>query len=161
MIGYDASGEYLRRAQQVKAIDRRGSLRDALADADLVIVSTPVGAMQALFEEMAPMLPVDALVMDTGSTKAQVLDWAGAAPAERGALRGRPPHGWQDRVRPGCRGCQAVRRRRVVPVAGPDRAARGDRRRGQAGRVVGRGAVLPGCRPSTMAWWRRSATCRT
>jgi prephenate dehydrogenase len=76
VVGYDASGESLRRAQQVKAIDRRGSLRDALADADLVIVSTPVGAMKALFEEMAPMLPVDALVMDTGSTKAQVLDWA-------------------------------------------------------------------------------------
>ena len=57
MVGYDASGENLRRAQQVKAIDRRGSLRDALADADLVIVSTPVGAMKALFEEMAPMLP--------------------------------------------------------------------------------------------------------
>jgi prephenate dehydrogenase len=76
VVGYDASGESLRRAQQVKAIDRRGSLRDALADADLVIISTPVGAMQALFEEMAPMLPVDALVMDTGSTKSQVLEWA-------------------------------------------------------------------------------------
>lgn len=76
VTGYDASGDNLRRAQAVKAIDRRGSLRDALADADLVIVSTPVGSMQALFEEMAPVLPVHALVMDTGSTKAQVLRWA-------------------------------------------------------------------------------------
>jgi prephenate dehydrogenase len=32
--------------------------------------------MKALFEEMAPLLPVHALVMDTGSTKAQVLRWA-------------------------------------------------------------------------------------
>jgi prephenate dehydrogenase len=76
IVGYDASGENLRRAQGVKAIDRRGSLRDALADADLVIVSTPVGAMKGLFEEIAPLLPVHALVMDTGSTKAQVLQWA-------------------------------------------------------------------------------------
>jgi prephenate dehydrogenase len=76
IVGYDASGDNLRRAQSVKAIDRRGSLRDALADADLVIVSTPVGSMKALFEEMAPLLPVDALVMDTGSTKAAVLRWA-------------------------------------------------------------------------------------
>jgi predicted dinucleotide-binding enzyme len=75
-VGYDASGDNLRRAQGVKAIDRRGSLRDALADADLVIVATPVGSMKALFEEIAPVLPVDALVMDTGSTKAQVLRWA-------------------------------------------------------------------------------------
>jgi prephenate dehydrogenase len=76
ITGYDASGDNLRRAQGLKAIDRRGSLRDALADADLVIVSTPVGSMKALFEEMAPLLPVHALVMDTGSTKAQVLRWA-------------------------------------------------------------------------------------
>ncbi|HEX8966464.1 MAG TPA: prephenate dehydrogenase [Chloroflexota bacterium] len=76
VVGYDASGDNLRRAQAVKAIDRRGSLRDALADADLVVVSTPVGAMKALFEEMAPLLPEQALVMDTGSTKATVLHWA-------------------------------------------------------------------------------------
>jgi prephenate dehydrogenase len=76
IVGYDASGDNLRRAQNIKSIDRRGSLRDALADADLVIVSTPVGAMKALFEEIAPLLPVDALVMDTGSTKARVLEWA-------------------------------------------------------------------------------------
>src|SRR5437764_2347048 len=76
ITGYDASGDNLRRAQSVKAIDRRGSLRDSLADAELVIVSTPVGSMKALFEEMAPLLPVEALVMDTGSTKAQVLRWA-------------------------------------------------------------------------------------
>ena len=76
IAGYDASGDNLRRAQGVKAIDRRGSLRDVLTDADLVIVSTPVGSIKALFEEMAPLLPVHALVMDTGSTKAQVLRWA-------------------------------------------------------------------------------------
>jgi prephenate dehydrogenase len=76
IVGYDASGEHLRRAQAAKAIDRRASRREALADADLVIVSTPVGAMRALFEEIGPLLPVHALVMDTGSTKAQVLEWA-------------------------------------------------------------------------------------
>jgi prephenate dehydrogenase len=77
VVGYDASGDNLRRAQSVKAIDRRGSLRDALGDAELVIVSTPVGAMKALFEEIAPILPTQALVMDTGSTKSTVLEWAG------------------------------------------------------------------------------------
>jgi prephenate dehydrogenase len=76
IVGYDASGDSLRRAQGIKAIDRRGSLRDALENAELVIVSTPVGAMKALFEEIAPLLPTQALVMDTGSTKADVLHWA-------------------------------------------------------------------------------------
>jgi len=41
-----------------------------------VIVSTPVGAMKALFEEIAPLLPTQALIMDTGSTKSTVLGWA-------------------------------------------------------------------------------------
>jgi prephenate dehydrogenase len=76
IVGYDASGDNLRRAQGVKAIDRRGSLRDALPEADVVIVATPVGAMKTLFEEIAPLLPAKALVMDTGSTKAAVLEWA-------------------------------------------------------------------------------------
>src|SRR5581483_7019358 len=76
ILGYDASGDNLRRAQGIKAIDRRASLRDALTDADAIIISTPVGAMKALFEEMAPLIPTHALVMDTGSTKTEVLRWA-------------------------------------------------------------------------------------
>jgi len=78
IAGYDASGDNLRKAQQIKAIDRRASLRDALENVDLVVVATPVGAMKALFEEMGPLLPVNALVMDTGSTKGRVLEWAAA-----------------------------------------------------------------------------------
>jgi prephenate dehydrogenase len=76
VVGYDASGDTLRRAQQVKAIDRRGSLRDAVGEADLVVLSTPVGAMRLLFEEIGPLLRVGTIVMDTGSTKARVLEWA-------------------------------------------------------------------------------------
>jgi prephenate dehydrogenase len=76
IVGYDASGDNGRRAQQVKAIDRRGSLHDALVEAELVVVSTPVGAMKTLLEEMAPLLRVGTVVMDTGSTKARVLEWA-------------------------------------------------------------------------------------
>src|SRR5919199_1544939 len=64
LVGYDASGENGRRAQQVKAIDRRVSLRDALGEADLVIIATPVGAMKNLLEEMAPLLRVGTVVMD-------------------------------------------------------------------------------------------------
>jgi prephenate dehydrogenase len=94
VVGYDASGDMLRRAQGVKAIDRRGSLRDALSDADLVIVSTPVGAMQQSFEEIGPLLPERALVMDTGSTKAAVLRWAAEMlPSEARFVGGHPMAG--------------------------------------------------------------------
>ncbi|HYY87339.1 MAG TPA: prephenate dehydrogenase, partial [Chloroflexota bacterium] len=85
IVGYDASGDHVRRAQQVKAIDRRGSLHDAVGEADVVVVATPVGAMKALFEEIAPILRVDTVVMDTGSTKARIVEWA-----ERLLPRGTP-----------------------------------------------------------------------
>jgi prephenate dehydrogenase len=85
IVGYDASGDHVRRAQQVKAIDRRGSLHDAVGEADLVVVAIPVGAMKALFEEIAPILRVDTVVMDTGSTKARIVEWA-----ERLLPRGTP-----------------------------------------------------------------------
>jgi prephenate dehydrogenase len=76
VLGYDASPDSLRRAQQAKAIDQRATLRDAIGEAEVVIISTPVGAMKALFEDIGPLLRPDTLVMDTGSTKARVLEWA-------------------------------------------------------------------------------------
>src|SRR6266851_4015932 len=126
IAGYDASGDNLRRAQGVKAIDRRGSLRDVLTDADLVIVSTPVGSMKALFEEMAPLLPVHALVMDTGSTKAQVLRWAADLLPDGVRFIGGHPMAGKTETGPG--------------------AARRDRRGGQAGRIAGRVVIFSGPR---------------
>jgi cyclohexadieny/prephenate dehydrogenase len=47
--------------------------KDAVRDADLVIVSVPVGASGAVAEQIAPALKPGAIVTDVGSTKASVI----------------------------------------------------------------------------------------
>jgi len=47
--------------------------RQAVDDADLVIVSVPVGASGAVAEQIAPALKPGAIVTDVGSTKASVI----------------------------------------------------------------------------------------
>lgn len=49
------------------------SAATAVADADLVLLAVPVGAMPALFQEMAPRLPAHCLLTDAGSTKQDVI----------------------------------------------------------------------------------------
>jgi cyclohexadieny/prephenate dehydrogenase len=49
------------------------SAAEAVAGADLVIVSVPVGASGAVAEEMAPALKPGAIVTDVGSTKRSVI----------------------------------------------------------------------------------------
>jgi prephenate dehydrogenase len=97
IVGYDASRDHVGRAQRLKAVDRAAHLLDAIQDAQLVVVATPVGAMQALFEEMGPELGAGTVVMDTGSTKARVLEWAQAAlPASVNFVGGHPMAGKTD-----------------------------------------------------------------
>ncbi|MDB5552747.1 MAG: tyrC [Rhizobium sp.] len=49
------------------------SAQDAVRDADLVIVSVPVGASGAVAADIAPALKPGAIVSDVGSTKASVI----------------------------------------------------------------------------------------
>lgn len=49
------------------------SAAEAVRDADLVIVSVPVGASESVAVEIAPMLKAGAIVTDVGSTKASVI----------------------------------------------------------------------------------------
>ncbi len=77
IIGFDTSREREREAERRKAIDRRASsLRDAVAGASLVVISTPVLATREVMETIASNLAVGAIVTDTCSTKTQVMQWA-------------------------------------------------------------------------------------
>ena len=77
IVGFDVSREREREAERRKAIDRRANgLRDAVHDASLVVISTPVLATREVMEEIASALPEGAIVTDTCSTKAQVMSWA-------------------------------------------------------------------------------------
>jgi cyclohexadieny/prephenate dehydrogenase len=64
----------LKRAEQLTLGDRyTTSAADAVKDADLVIVSVPVGASGAVAAEIAPNLKPGAIVTDVGSTKGSVI----------------------------------------------------------------------------------------
>ncbi|MFU0506041.1 prephenate/arogenate dehydrogenase family protein [Pseudaminobacter sp. NGMCC 1.201702] len=68
------SSETLKRAEELKlGHSYTTSAAEAVRDADLVIVSVPVGSSGAVAEEIAPALKPGAIVTDVGSTKGSVI----------------------------------------------------------------------------------------
>lgn len=77
ITGFSSNLDKQSTAQKIGAVDRTAwDLPKAIADADLVIVCTPVLAMPEIFKDIAPHLKAGAVVTDAGSTKAQVMRWA-------------------------------------------------------------------------------------
>jgi len=78
VTGYGHRPDTLRRATELEAIHHgTGSISEAVREADLVILATPVGLFEALLREMAPHLKAGAVVTDVGSTKRSVVRLAG------------------------------------------------------------------------------------
>jgi cyclohexadieny/prephenate dehydrogenase len=68
------SADTLKRAEELGLGDRyTTSSADAVVDADLVIVSVPVGASESVARDIADSLKPGAIVTDVGSTKASVI----------------------------------------------------------------------------------------
>lgn len=64
----------LKRAEELAlGTDYTVSAAEAVKDADLVIVSVPVGASESVAQQIAPHLKPGAIVTDVGSTKASVI----------------------------------------------------------------------------------------
>ena len=77
IVGQDKYFDVAKKAQQRGAIHEVANMAvEAVRGADLVILAAPLLAIQKLMEEIAPGLSADAIVTDTGSTKAEVLRWA-------------------------------------------------------------------------------------
>jgi prephenate dehydrogenase len=77
VTGFDLSLEHQNYAKRIKAVDRtEWNLGDAVGRGEIIIVATPVRAIKEVFEIIADRAPQDAIVTDTGSTKAQVVRWA-------------------------------------------------------------------------------------
>jgi prephenate dehydrogenase len=83
VVGYDRDAATTRRAASSRAVDRTaGSVAEAVANADLVVLATPVRTIAPLLAELAPHVAAECVVTDTGSTKEQVVAQAAeAAPA--------------------------------------------------------------------------------
>jgi cyclohexadieny/prephenate dehydrogenase len=68
------SAATLKRAEELGLGDSYSTdLKAAVRDADLVVVSVPVGSSGAVAEEIAPALKKGAILTDVGSTKASVI----------------------------------------------------------------------------------------
>jgi prephenate dehydrogenase len=77
VVGYDRQQRNTSEARGRLAIDREArTLEEAVRDANLVVIATPVQAVRDVMETIGPLLPNGAVVTDVASTKAQVLEWA-------------------------------------------------------------------------------------
>ena len=80
VVGFDTDLEQQSYAKKIGAVDRtEWRLPDAVANADLIIVCTPVRAIREIFQDIAPHLKSGSVVTDAASTKVNVLQWADAA----------------------------------------------------------------------------------
>lgn len=77
VIGFARRPETAAMAERIGAVDRTAStIGNAVQGADIVILATPVTAMEGLFRDMAGHLSRSTIVSDVGSTKAQIIEWA-------------------------------------------------------------------------------------
>ena len=77
IVGYSRRQVTVARALSQGAIERgETDLQDAVKQAELVIIATPVLTIKQILSKIAPHLPASCIVTDTGSTKLQVMKWA-------------------------------------------------------------------------------------
>jgi prephenate dehydrogenase len=94
IVGFDEDMAKQSLAKKKGAVEAtEWSLGNAIKDADIVIVATPVGAMAQVFEDIGPHLKQGAVVTDTGSTKSDVLAWAKVLPQGVSFVGGHPMAG--------------------------------------------------------------------
>lgn len=79
VVGYGRNQGNLARGVELGVIDRfESSIAATVEDADMVVIAVPMGAMRAVFAEIAGNLRDDAVVTDVGSSKAAVVEAAQA-----------------------------------------------------------------------------------
>ncbi len=77
LIGYDLDPHRRELAAQRQVVDQVSAhLAQAVREAQIIIIATPVLAIRQVFAELAPLIHGEATITDTASTKAAVLRWA-------------------------------------------------------------------------------------
>jgi prephenate dehydrogenase len=83
VLGVGRHSRSLAQARQLGLIDEVATLEQAAAQADVIILATPVAAIETLLSDLRPLLRPDTLVTDVGSTKANVVAAARKVLGER------------------------------------------------------------------------------
>lgn len=77
VVGTDSEHQARSGAQKKGAFHRvENRLYNAVEDADIVVLATPVMAMKEMMEVLGPELPEGCIVTDVGSSKRVVIEWA-------------------------------------------------------------------------------------
>jgi len=80
ITGYGRSTEQLEEAVSLGVIDEYSSdLTQVVADADVIVLATPLAAMEALLSTVAMASKADAIITDVGSAKGSVVRFARTA----------------------------------------------------------------------------------
>lgn len=94
VLGWDRDPKTVKAARSRLAIDREArSLSEAVRDANLVVLATPVQAIQDLLGQLGALLPAGAVVTDVASTKAAVMTWSAQLPTGIAFVGGHPMAG--------------------------------------------------------------------
>ncbi|MFV0344849.1 MAG: prephenate dehydrogenase [Bacteroidales bacterium] len=72
LIGVDVNDKHCKMAEELKIVDQIMSLENALTEADLVIVSTPVDVTMKILPSILDFVDANTTVMDVGSTKSEI-----------------------------------------------------------------------------------------
>jgi prephenate dehydrogenase len=77
VVGHSRRRDTVDKALGMGAIDRaETNVKDAVRQAELIIIATPVLTVKEILTEVAPHLAPSCVVTDTASTKVQVMKWA-------------------------------------------------------------------------------------
>ena len=77
VIGFDLDKGHGKKAKKLGAIDDdAGSLRAAVKEASLIVLSMPIGGARLVMEEIAPHVREGVIVTDTCSSKQDIMTWA-------------------------------------------------------------------------------------
>ncbi len=94
IIGYDRDETTQGRAISEALIDHVAStVADAVRDADVVVLATPVGAILDLLGRLGQLATREAVVIDVGSTKSVIADAMSGLPHRLHAIGGHPMTG--------------------------------------------------------------------
>lgn len=91
IVGFDPDRDALTEAVTAGVIEQAASdVRDAVTDAQLVVLAAPVRAILELLDRIVPHVQPGTLVLDLGSTKREIVDRMGALPEDVRAVGGHP-----------------------------------------------------------------------
>ncbi len=75
-VGYDKNAAVAKAAQSLDVVDEIKNLKDAVKDANIVLLALPLSEIRETLEQIGPRLQANTIVFDTAPVKSIVLEWA-------------------------------------------------------------------------------------